>query len=147
MTDAPPEKKPITLPPITEGNIGSYVAKYVLLRDKIKAIKAADAERLESFNEMLTLMNSMFIEHLAKQGTDSFAVKGAGTVYKTTKRTASIKDADAFKRHVIGAQDFDLLDWKANVKAVEAFIEGNNGELPPGVSISSMVTAGVRRDD
>jgi hypothetical protein len=47
-------------------------------------------------------------------------------------------------RYVIGNEAWDLLDRKANVKAVEDFIEEND-LAPPGVNFSTTYVVGVRR--
>jgi len=67
-----------------------------------------------------------------------------GTVYRTEKKSASLADPDAFMRYVIGNEAWDLLDRKANVKAVEDFIEEND-LAPPGVNFSTTYVVGVRR--
>jgi hypothetical protein len=72
-------------------------------------------------------------------------VKGVGTVFKKTSESASIADKDAFRRHVIGSQDYDLVDMKANVPAVRKHI-ATVGEAPPGINFSSFASLGVRID-
>ncbi len=140
-------KKEIVLPPIDDGNLGKYISQYVALRDKISAIKKADAERLEPFNDMLLALNNLLQRHLDTLGADNASVKGAGTVYKTISRSVSIEDGDAFRRHVIGTQQFELLDWKANGPAVDEFMKEHDGHLPPGVKYSSIAKVNVRRDN
>jgi hypothetical protein len=45
---------------------------------------------------------------------------------------------------VIETQDWDLLDRKANVTAVQDYMQ-KTGELPPGVKLNRDMVAGVRR--
>ena len=147
MSDTPegntPEPAP-QMPTMQADNIGVYAGKYIQLRDKIKAIEAADADKLKPLKDMLVTLNGMFVDYIQKSGQDSFTVTGVGTVYKTEKKSVSLEDAEAFKRHVIGAEAYDLIDWKANSTAVKDFLEEHQ-QLPPGVKYTTMVTVGVRR--
>ncbi|KRQ07508.1 hypothetical protein [Bradyrhizobium manausense] len=68
----------------------------------------------------------------------------AGTVYRSEKKSASLADAQAFMDYVIQNNAWDLIDRKANVTAVEDFINQHNAP-PPGVNWSSTFVAGVRR--
>jgi hypothetical protein len=137
-------KPALTLPPVTGENVANYVEKFIKLRDKIKEIEEGHKEQLKPFKEMLLTLNNMLLDHLNNSGGDNISVKGIGTFYKSVKTTASIADGDAFRRHVIGSEAWDLLDWRANSTAVKQFIEDHN-QPPPGVNISSVVSAGVRR--
>ncbi len=141
-TEAKPEA--LAMPKMNPDNIGIYAGKYIRLRDKIKAIEEADKDRLAPLKNMLVALNGMFVEYTQSSGQDSFTVNGVGTVYRTEKKSVTIEDAEAFKRHVIGSEAYDLLDWKANSTAVKDFLEEHQA-LPPGVKYTTMVTVGVRR--
>ena len=145
MSEETPAKKPITLPPVTGENVASYVAKFIKLRDKISEIEEGHKQELEPYKEMKELLNNMLLDHLNKSGADNISVSGVGTFYKSVKTTASIADGDAFRRHVIGTESWDLVDWRANSTATKAFIEEHDGNTPPGININTVVTAGVRR--
>lgn len=131
----PAPKAPVT--------IEQRVAQYVKLRDTIKAKDDAHKAAMEPYRETLEKLNGLLLQHLNTIGADSVKA-GSGTVYKTTKRSASLEDGDAFMRHVIGKEAWELLDRKANVAAVEAYV-AENGVLPPGVKMSSTQVVGVRR--
>ena len=117
---------------------------YLKLRAKIKEQDDAHKKGMAPMREALEKLEGMLLASVQATGGDSITVKGVGTVYKTTKKSASIADAAAFKRHVIGSQDFDLLDLKANVTVVEERIKAD-GEPPPGVNFSTFVTVNVRK--
>ena len=140
------ETKPAapTLPPVTGENVAMYVEKFIKLRDKVKEIEEGHKKQLEPYKTMLVTMNNMLLGHLNDTGADNISLKGVGTFYKSVKTTASLADADAFRRHVIGSEAWDLIDWRANSTAVKQFID-DHGQPPPGVNTSSVVTAGVRR--
>lgn len=124
-------------------NFDKRVAQYVKLRDHIKARKDAHKAELAPFNELLEQLNGVMLGHLQNVSADSVST-ASGTVYKCEKKSASIADMSAFWTHVITSGDWDLVDRKANVTAVEAYIE-KNGAPVPGVNYSSRFEAGVRR--
>ena len=55
-----------------------------------------------------------------------------------------MEDVQAFQNYVVANELFEMLDWKANVKAVEDFLK-EFGELPPGVKFTTTNLVGVRR--
>ena len=124
-------------------NISKRVEQYVALRDKIKEIKIQQKEELAPYNVMLDKLGSSCLKFLQDTGQESARTEN-GTVYITTRGTASLEDAEAFMRHVIGTQEWELLDRRANSTAVKAYIE-ENGTLPPGVRFSDIIDVGVRR--
>lgn len=124
-------------------DIETRVAQYVKLRDTIKAKEAEFKERIRPYKETLEALNSVLLNHLNAIGGNSVNTD-AGTVYKTEKTSASLSDPAAFMEYVITNQEFDLLDRKANVTAVEAYI-AEHGVQPPGVKYNSVYVAGVRR--
>jgi hypothetical protein len=124
-------------------DINKRIEQYVKLRDEIKRREDIHKAELKPYKDTLEKLNSALLNHLNTIGGDSVSAE-AGTVYKTAKRSASIADRDAFWNHVMGTQDFDLLDWKANVTAVTAYVDEKKS-LPPGVNLSTTHVVGVRR--
>ena len=56
----------------------------------------------------------------------------------------TIADGREFRRHVIGGEQWDLADWRANKTAVNDLVE--QGEpLPPGINRSAFYKVGIRR--
>jgi hypothetical protein len=119
------------------------VGQYVALRDKIKTITERHKEELEPFKELLDKLNTALVGHLETVGADSVATP-AGTAYRSAKKSATIVDMTSFWAYVVTQGDFDMVDKKANVSAVEDYIKANNSP-PPGVNFSVMHVAGVRR--
>lgn len=123
--------------------IDHRIQQYVLLRDKIKELDDAHKEKMKPFKETLDGLNSVILDLLNKSGGDSIKTK-FGTAYKTTKRSASLEDADLFMTFVRDKEAWDLLERKVSLTAAEAFA-AENGILPPGVKVSAMSVVGVRR--
>ena len=124
-------------------NIDELVRRYVLLRDKIKEADDAHKAKLRDAKEHLDELNNTLLARLNDVGGESVKTSH-GTVYRTTRRTASIADGDAFRQFVISNEAFDLVDWKANANAVDDFIKAETAP-PPGVNFTTAFTVGVRR--
>jgi hypothetical protein len=124
-------------------DIATRVAQYVKLRDLIKLKEKKHKEELAPYKDGLEKLNSVLLNHLNTVGANSVNTD-EGTVYRTEKNSAALSDPAAFMSYVIGNAAYDLLDRKANVTAVTAFIQ-ENGTQPPGVNFSSIYVVGVRR--
>lgn len=59
-----------------------------------------------------------------------------GTVHTVTRHTAALSAPDDFMGFVIENRMWDMLDKKANVTAVKAWVEEHK-ELPPGVQLNA----------
>lgn len=133
----------MTAPTQAPNDINMRIAQYVGLRDKIKALDDAHKEKMKPYREMLDTLGGVLLTHLQNNSADSVATP-SGTVYKTVKNSATINDGTAFWQFIVDNDAWDLIDKKANVSAVQDFIEAHNAP-PPGVNFSSVVTVGVRR--
>jgi hypothetical protein len=119
------------------------IAQYRQLRDIIKADDDAHKKRMEPKRKVLDQLGDMLLSMLNQSKQESAATT-AGTAYKTRKVSATIADATAFKRHVIGTEDWDLIDWRANKTATEQFVKDNKAP-PPGINYQEMFKVGVRK--
>lgn len=125
-------------------DIDKRIDQYVKLRDHIKELNDAHKEKMAPFNDTLEQLNGVLLKHLEQMNIES--LKGEhGTVYVTVKKSASIADMSQFWTYVVTQVDWDMVDRKANATAVEAYIEANGGNPPPGVNFSAVRVVGVRR--
>jgi hypothetical protein len=129
--------------PIPPENFDELVAQYVKLRDSLKAADEAHAEKTKMAKDYRSALEAKLLERLNAVGGDAIST-GHGTAYRTTRRSATIKDAEVFRTYVIDQEAFDLVDWKANANAVDDFVK-SEGSLPPGVNLTTAYTVGVRR--
>lgn len=134
--------------PSTQVTPATRLSQYLQVRAKIAEIEARHKEELARYKTALGALEGELLKALKESGTDQIKVRGVGTAFTVTKQSASIGDKDAFRRHVIGAQAWDLLDWKANVNACAAFLNdpANAGYAPPGVNFTTRVGLNVRVD-
>jgi hypothetical protein len=125
-------------------NLANLIDKFVALRDRKRELEQRHEQELKPFTQIMDEIAGELLRHMQDTGVDHVATPG-GTAYQTTKRSAAIRDRQAFKQYVVEAGAFDMLDWKANATAVFKFIEENNGTPPPGIHPSSRTAVNVRR--
>ena len=119
------------------------VGQYVKVRDALREMEDAHKENVKPFVEVQNELTAWFMEHLEKCGATSVKTT-EGTVYSSTRYSASLEDPKAFMDYVIANNAWDLLDRKANATAVRDFVETNHSP-PPGAKLSAIRTVGVRR--
>lgn len=129
-------------PPLPD-TIDELVGQMVKLRDTLKAADDAHKERTKVAREYKEMIEGKLLEKLNEIGGESVKTEH-GTAYRTTRRSASIADGNAFRGFVVDNDAFDLVDWRANANAVDDFIK-SAGTPPPGVNFSTTFTVGVRR--
>ena len=119
------------------------VALYVMCRDWVKKQIEKHKEAIAEKQDVMNRIEGELQTFLDKNGLTSVATK-CGTFYTSTRYSAKISDPNEFKRHVIGTENWDLIDWKANVQAARDFEKEEKTPLP-GVTISAIAKIGVRR--
>lgn len=124
-------------------NIDELVEQMVKVRDKIKEADDAHKAKTKVARDYKEQLEAQLLAKLNDVGGE--AVKTAhGTVYRTTRRSATIADGDVFRQFVIANDAYDLVDWRANANAVDDFIKQEQTP-PPGVNFTTAYTVGVRR--
>lgn len=129
--------------PELPSDFGTAVAQYVLLRDGLKGADDDHKKKTAGAREYMKRLEGFFLENLNASGSESVRT-AAGTVYRTTRRSATVADADVFRKYVAENEAFDLVDFRANAPAVDEYIS-ENGAPPPGVNFQLSITVGVRR--
>ena len=131
-------------PALPTGTPAELVERYIALRDGRKVSDETFAAwRKEHFDMEMDALENAMLDTLNKLGVDSIKAP-SGTVYKKLTTSVTVGDQREFRRHVIGDEAWDLIDWRANKTAVNDLIE-NGGELPPGINRNAFYTVGVRR--
>ena len=124
-------------------NADKFVAQYVALRDKLKAMDEEHEKRKKPVREALEAVGGLLTELLEKTNSEAISTEH-GTCYTSTRYTASLADPQAFMDFVLSTRQFELLDRKANTTAVKAYVEEHKA-LPVGCNLTSIKTIGVRR--
>lgn len=124
-------------------NMSELISLYLEIRDAKKVLEKQHEAQLKPFTERMEKIGLKLHAYMQQTHLNSLPTDG-GTAYISTKRSASVADAAAFRGHIIETREWDLADWRANVTATEAFIKEHN-VLPPGVNYREFETVGVRR--
>lgn len=130
-------------PPEAAQKFERRTKQYVALRDKIREISERHTAELKPFVDLQNDLTAWFTQELDTVGAKSVKTS-EGTVYQSTRYSASLNDPKAFMDYVISNNAFDLLDRKANSTAVRDYVEQHKSE-PPGCKLSAIRTVGVRR--
>lgn len=140
MTDtAEPEAVPTDDPLVQK-----WVSQFVFLRDYVRQKDEEHKELLKQPKADMEALKGRLLSFLKTSGLQNGKTP-AGSFYKTTRSSCTITDQQEFMRHVIGSEDWDLLDKKANATAVREWAEHNEGKLPPGVNLTTLVDVNVNR--
>jgi hypothetical protein len=120
------------------------IEEYIALRDAKKHADETYAEFIKvNYADRMDELERVLLDTLNKLGVDSLAGQ-SGTVYRKLSTSVTVADAREFRRHVIGDEDWDVIDWRANKTAINDRVE--NGEaLPPGVNRTTFFSVGIRR--
>jgi hypothetical protein len=119
------------------------IDKYIELRRGRSNAEEAYAEfRRKEFDQPMNEIEGKLLDMLDKMGSDSIKAK-SGTAFKKISTSVTTADGAEFRRHVIGLEAWELVDWRPNKTAVNDLI--SNGEpLPPGLNRSTFATINVR---
>lgn len=125
-------------------------ADVVLLRAYLQ-LRDARAERKKQYDTLdeddkgrQERIEGEILRRLNERGLDKMSATDVGTAYRSKRTSATVADWDAFFSHVMDTESYQLLERRANKKAVEEFQEVND-DLPPGVNYTVMHTVNFRR--
>jgi hypothetical protein len=123
--------------------VDKRVSQYIQLRDKLKAMDKEFEEKRKEYVDIQNVLSGWLMEFLEKTGGTSIKTV-QGTVYLSTRYSASLADPEVFMNFVIENQLYDLLDRRANSTAVMDYVK-EKGVLPPGCDLNALKSVGVRR--
>jgi hypothetical protein len=120
------------------------VEEFVRLRDEKK--RAEDTYKTwldENYNNRMNEIELTLLDTLNQLGSDSIS-SPAGTAYKKLSVSVTTADGREFRRHVIGGELWDLIEFRPAKTAVNDLVE--RGEpVPPGLNRSTFFSIGIRR--
>ena len=122
----------------------ALIEEYITLRDAKKHADETYAEFVkQNYSNRMGDLERILLDTLNKLGVDSLAGQ-TGTVYKKLSTSITVADMREFRRHVIGSEDWDLADMRANQTAVNERVDRGD-PLPPGINRSTFFSVGIRR--
>lgn len=124
-------------------DIDQVVSKYIEIRDAIEEKDRLHKAATEKLREAMAKIEIAMLDKMQSMNVASLKTS-AGTVYKTTKSSATLADREAYLDYVRRTERWDLLDIRANKPAVAEFKETEN-DLPPGVNWREQIAVQIRR--
>ena len=118
------------------------IQAYITLRNMKSETAARHKEELAPIVDKMNKLEAWMLRKLQKEEAES-SKTGQGTAFLTTKTYVNIKNWEAF---VAFAKENDLLHMVAkNVSkdAIKEYLDAN-GELPPGIEITSEIVCQFR---
>lgn len=117
--------------------------QFLKLRDYKRASDEQYKKAMERVNLAMEKLEAELLHHLNEQEIDNLAVRGVGTVYKTTKVSCSVENPAEFMEWLKAEGQWDALDVKANKTFVQDMMK--TGVTPPGVKVSSVLSLGIQK--
>lgn len=112
------------------------------LKAKVKEIEDKHEEELKPWKEGIGKISNYLLGYLQQINTQSLKT-AKGTINQVKSTSWRIEDSDAFKRHVIGAEDFDLIQWHVAKVVADTRFEADKS-MPPGTVREVVIKLGVR---
>jgi hypothetical protein len=117
--------------------------KYRQLRDKKKELEDRHSEELAPYRDAMKGLEAVLLNHLNHSGQESARTLG-GTIYKTTRRSVKVVDAEALRAWSEAQGRPDIFQARVNNEVLESIIE-QGGSMPPGIEISSTITVNIKK--
>ena len=133
MTDAP-------INPKLERMLGAYMK----IRDARGELKRTFEEKDGELKRKHALIEAGLMKMMQESGSENLTVRGIGMAYLTTKTFTKGKDWDALWKYIEESGNLDLLQRRLSSRAVQEYMDANEGELPPGVDVSQERAVVVR---
>jgi hypothetical protein len=121
-----------------------YVDSYLKVRAARDAYRKEVKEKEAEYKQALDMIGDVLRGHLQGNGLQNIATSN-GTAFLKTTRSATVGDMSAFREYVIASGSYELADFRANVDAVQGFMEDNGGKLPAGVNFQTFIDVGVQK--
>jgi len=118
------------------------IARYVEVRDEIKALDEAHSEKMRPHRQSLEVIEAALQDMLNTAGGDSIKTS-AGTAYRSTATTAKVDSWPEFIGFVLHTGDTELLVRNVNKTRLQECIEG--GRIVPGCTMGQVQRINVRR--
>lgn len=126
-------------PDLSKIQPGILAEAYVTLRNEKRALEA----EVKRINAKMDILSGLIMQKMEELQQDGFNAYGH-TVYRNQMTSASLTDREAMRTFVLANDAWELVDLKANAKAVEEYYI-NTKVMPPGVNLNRIIRLGVRK--
>ena len=126
---------------------GQLVEQALKLDDLLEAKTKEFEAGIKPIKDAVATIKNKLLEMLNAEDCQNFNTD-FGTCYKSTIMNVKVADRDAFVENC--TQNWreygnEMLLANAKKESVKAFMEANEGKLPPGLEISHFVKVNIRR--
>lgn len=128
----------------TKQKPAELIGEYVRLRDLKREAEAEYAEfRRVEYDAPMNLIENQLLEIFNDLGSDSIKTK-EGTAYKKMSTSVTTADGSEFRRHVIGLEAWDLINFIPNKTAINDLVAAGE-PLPPGINRTAFYNITINR--
>lgn len=122
-------------------DVTKLVSDYITIRDKKAERVSEHKAELERFDRALKKIEGLLSNAL---GEAESIKTSAGTCYRSTRSSATVKDRDALIEFIKAHDAWGLLPARVNDAAAAEYLEAT-GTPPPGIMITRRSTINIRR--
>jgi len=126
-------------------NLERLLRAYMHMREKRAELKREFEEADGQLKNKMSLVEAQLLRMLNAAGSDSLKVKGIGQAYLAKRVTVKATDWNALHDFIIATKQIDLLQKRVASRVVQEYVE-SEGDLPPGVDMTTERVVNVRRD-
>lgn len=117
-------------------NVAERIQQVRAVEAKIKAMEEEFDGKVKPFEDFVDKARTEILQFLNDTKQKSTNTE-FGTAYWKPKITYRVEDKDAFRRHVLGAEAYELITWASAPVACEAFM-AEHQQPPPGLVRNSV---------
>jgi len=125
-------------------DMNRLVRAHLAIRDKRKELADQFNAEDKDLREKQDRLEAEMLRFMQDSGSDSVRTD-AGTIYRQESVKPAASDWDAFYNWVKEHDAFDALEKRIKATFVKEYMEENDGDTPPGVSVHREHVARVRR--
>lgn len=125
-------------------NMNKLVRAHIAIRDRRKELTDSFNMTDRELKQKQERLEAEMLRFMQESGTESIRTD-SGTVYQQETVKPAASDWNAFYDWVKQNDAFDALERRIKATFVKEFMEENDGETPPGVSVHREYVARVRR--
>ena len=129
---------------MVEVSYDKLVRTYVKIRDARTALKQTFETEDKKLKDKLETLENFMLQHMNASGVESVKTP-AGTAYRTETMVPTGSDLNAFYKWVRENNAFDFIFRRIKADSVKDYMDQNDGQVPPGVSVYSKYGVTIRR--